>query len=636
MASASKAPRKRRRTLKKTLPKPPGDGWWGKGAPPWERWPGATIPMPCVWNAKHADADGTLVGRWESTCGKYWFDQESADKAVEFFPEFLSHRMGEFNGQPFVLMPYQEFTLTRPLFGWQRKSDNTRRFRKTFIFLPKGAGKTPWGAGTAIYLTVCDDEPAAEVYVCAGDKEQARVLHNDAKAMIEDSQELDNMFEVLKDAIYDATTRSKIQVLSSDASTKHGFRPHGVVFDEFHAQPNRNLFEALDKSMVKRRQPLMILISHAGDDDEGICYEEYELAKLVLSGTSPIEELLPVIFEAQPEDDFKDPKVWAKANPAHGILVKHDAIAAACVSAIAEPRKRNDFLRFHLNRWVNQAVAWIPVDWWDRCKGSIDDAFLQTLPVAAGLDMSQKYDLTAFVLTFMELLTGPAEEIEVVTTEANQPVIRKVSLNFRLHTVPTFWLPEATLLERVKQDRVPYDQWQKDGLLQVTEGSVIDYDAIVKYITGPLAARFPRLKGGEIGFDPAFATDIALKLGAAGYQTVELVQNYNNLSEPAMIIEALLKAGRINHDGHRIMRWNVENVAVKRDDAGRIRPVKPKKNAKRIDGVVGLIMGTSRLVLQPAAASPQIHVITDAPTSDGAAGEAAVREYFEEEDPWFE
>jgi phage terminase large subunit-like protein len=541
--------------------------------------------------------------------------------------------MGEFQGKPFRLMPYQELLLSRAIFGWRRAGDGTRRFRKVFVFLPKGAGKTPWGAGTAIYLTVCDNEPAAEVYICAGDKEQARVLHNDAKNMIEDSQELDNMFEVLKDTIFDQATSSSLRVLSSDASTKHGFRPHGVVFDEFHAQKNRNLFEALSKSLVKRRQPLMILISHAGDDDEGICFEEYELAKSVLSGTSPIEEFLPVIFEASPEDDFKSPDTWRKANPAHGVLVKHDAIAAACVEAIAEPRKRNDFLRFHLNRWVNQAIAWLPVDWWDRCKGTIDETFLRTLPVAGGLDLAQKFDLAAFVLTFLELLPGPAEEIQVTTTEGDEPVIRKVSLNFRIHVVPTFWLPEATLRERVQADRVPYDQWREAGLLKVTEGDVIDYEAILKEITGPLTARFPRLRGAEIGFDPAFATDLAIRLAGKGYQTVEILQNYKHMSEPAHILEALIKGGRVNHDGHRILRWNIENVAVKRDDAGRIRPVKPKRTAKRIDGVVAAIMGTSRLVLQPAAASPQIHIMHDRPED---AGTPELRNDYstEEDDPW--
>ena len=159
-------------------------------------------------------------------------------------------------------------------------------------------------------------------------------------------------------------------MLSADAATKHGFRPHAVIFDELHAQKNRDLYEALKKSMVKRRQPLMVIITHAGTDDEGICFEEYDLAKRVLSGSAAIDTSLPVIFEMQPNDDWTDPVVWRRVNPGHGTTVKHDGLVEECQEALAEPRKRNDFLRYHGNRWTSQATAWIPIEWWDACQGS--------------------------------------------------------------------------------------------------------------------------------------------------------------------------------------------------------------------------------------------------------------------------
>lgn len=626
--ASAKPPRRKRRPLKRALPKPPGDGWWGKGAPPWERWPGVTIKLECVWNphtehhdttcdlgpAECTDPAHEIRGRWESPCGKYWFDQQAGDKAVEFFPEFLVHHIGEHNGKPFVLLDYQELLQTRPLFGWMRVADGTRRFRNAFIFVPKGAGKSPWGAGTAIYLTACDNEPAAEVYVCAGDKFQARVVHDNAKIMVEESQELDNIFEVLKDSIYDASTRSKLVVLSSDAETKHGFRPHGIVFDEFHNQPNRDLYEALEQSMRKRRQPLLIITTHAGDDDEGICYEEYEMAKAVLSGTSPNDTTLPVIFEAKPEDDWKDPEVWKRVNPAHGVLVKHDAIANACINAQIQPRKRNDFLRFTLNRWVGQAVAWLNVDQWDAGKLVVSDELLSTLPVASGLDMAQKWDLASFVAVFKEQLAGPSKDVEVVATEADEKgadrVVRKnVSLNYRIHLVPFFWIPDGTLKERPKQDQDMLEDWAARGFLKITEGNSIDYDVIFKDINGPIAARFPRLRGGEVRYDPAFATEVAQKLMGAGFVCVETPQNYKHLSEPAHIVEALLRDGRLNHSGHPVLRWNAENVAVKRDDAGRIRPVKSRRTTKRIDGIVAALMGINGVALQGVKPAPSVYVM---------------------------
>jgi phage terminase large subunit-like protein len=247
-------------------------------------------------------ARGEWTGeRWESPCGRFYYDQAESDKALDFFPAFLVHHMGEFAGKPFVPMPYQELLLTRPIFGWKRVDSGTRRFQSVFAFLPKGAGKVPWGAGTGLYLTLCDGEAAAEVYAVAGDTKQAKIVHDNARIMVEESPDLLEMCEVLRDSIYHAGSRSSYRVLSSDASTKHGFRPHGIIFDEIHNQKDRNLFEALTKSMKKRRQPLLITITHAGEEDEGIAYEEYEYAKRVLSGTVKDDTALPVIFEATSE-----------------------------------------------------------------------------------------------------------------------------------------------------------------------------------------------------------------------------------------------------------------------------------------------------------------------------------------------
>lgn len=577
--------------------RPPTDGWWGNGPSPLERWPGVTISIDADW-----DDD-----RWTSPCGRYYYDQDDSDKALDFFPTFLSHHIGEFAGQPFVPMSYQELLLTRPIFGWKRVDSGVRRFQSVFAFLPKGAGKSPWGAGTGLYLTLCDGEAAAEVYAVAGDTQQARVVHDGARIMVEESADLSDMCEVFRDSIYHAESRSLYKVLSSDASTKHGFRPHGIIFDEIHNQKDRNLFEALTKSMKKRRQPLLIIITHAGEEDEGIAYEEYEYAKRVLSGTVNDDSALPVIFEASSDDDWTDEKVWRKVNPGHGITVQHSAIAAECEKAKLEPRKLNDFLRFTLNRWVNAASAWMPVDWWDKCAGRVVDDELQSLSLAGGLDMSQKYDLTAFVLTFKTPLLEAAESIDVIgTDEFGEPVKRSISLNYRITTVPFFWIPLDTMREHEKNDRVPYSEWHRLGLIRATEGNVIDYDRIFRDIRDEIVPRFPRLRGAEIGYDPAFATDIAMKLQGEGFRMVEILQNYKHLSEPAHLLEALVKGKRVRHDGHRVLRWNVENCTVKQDDAGRIRPVKPKRATRRIDGVVASLMGLSRLMVESVEPEPSI------------------------------
>jgi phage terminase large subunit-like protein len=601
---------------RRTPPIQPPRAWWGDGGAPLDVWPGVTIAIPTVWHVGR--------GRWESPDGRFYFDMAAADRAVDFFPELLTHHIGAFAGKPFALLEYQVKLLTRPIFGWKRASDGLRRFRKVFAFIPKGGGKSPWAAGTGVYLARCDGEAAAEVYAIANDRNQARTVHTNAKYMVEDQPLLKKGAEILKDSIYWEDTRSTYQVLSSDASSAHGKRPHCLIFDELHGlsgDRDRELFEALTKSLIKRLQPLLVMITHSGTDDEGICHEEYEYAKGVLSGSIPDETCLPVIFEATVKDDWTSPAVHRRVNPGYGVTVQAESVETECLQAKSEPRKQNDFKRYHLNIWVNQASAWLPLEWWDACAlPMLPDDVLAEYPCAIAIDMAQKIDLAAtdavfrLPLEFFADRSSPTIEVvanEFPTPEA-APIKRTYSLNYGIAVVPMFWLPEDTLRERVRNDGVRYDIYEGDGLLRTTEGAVIDSNAIVSYIRDidgreparrDLVSRFPLARQAEIAYDPAFATDLAIALrDRCGYKdrTIETPQNYTHLSEACQVFEALVKAKRVIHGGNRLLRWNVENVAVKRDDAGRIKPVKPKNPTKRIDGVVALIMALSRVMVMPA------------------------------------
>jgi phage terminase large subunit-like protein len=583
-------------------PRPPTEGWWGDGPAPWQRWPGVTIRIEATWHPSRE--------RWETTDGLYWFDQETAQKAVDFFPEMLKHHKGEFgpseewpDGQPFFLLPYQDLLIIRPLFGWMQVKDNLRRFRKVFLAVPKGSGKSPLGAGTGIYLTFCDGELGAEVYSAAADRDQAGIVFDTARIMVEGNPDLAELANVMRRVIEVPSTHSYYRVLSADARTKHGPNIHGLIFDEFHAQPNRELYEVLHRGTVKRRQPVTLMITTAGDDDESICAEEWEFARRVMSDPTSVPTYLPVIFEATKDEDWKDPEVWKRVNPGYGVTVKADALATEAQAAMQEPRKLNDFLRYHLNRWVNQATAWIPVDWWDDCPATLPD--LTGLQVFGGLDMAQKIDLAAFVLVFVQPINGPVMEVKAVGTDEDyNPVEKSLTLNYSIAIVPHFWIPEDTMREHETQDRVPYAGWVREGLVTATEGNGIDYGRIYQDITGPISEKYPLLKQAEIGFDPAFATDIAQKLMGAGYKMVEVQQNYTRMSEPGHVFEALVKSKRVNHGGQRVLRNHMENVAVKQDDAGRIRPVKPKRRSKRIDGVVATLMALSRVIVAPPEPDP--------------------------------
>lgn len=576
--------------------------WWGAGEAPEARWPGVVMAIPCLWSE-----DGE---RWESPDGRFYFDADAADFAEQFFPTCLQHHIGnEWNGTPFTLMPYQA-VLVRALFGWKRAADGYRRFRKVFLAVPKGNGKSPLCAGLGLLLAFFDGEAGAEAYAVAADRKQAGIVHESGKVMVTRNADWERLklFEVYRDSIKRSGSTECFQVLSSDASTKHGFRPHAILFDEFHAQPDRDLFDTLYRGMGKRTQPVLVMITTAGDDDESICAEEWDYARRVIRGEIADPVYLPMVFEAQPDEDWSQEAVWRRVNPGYGITMKADYFETECQAARAEPRKRNSFLQLHLNRWVNQATAWIPVEWWDACDRPLpSDAELQTLPVTAGLDMAQKIDLTCFALTFRRRIDA-GQTIEAVDGQTEER--KTLNLNYEVIVLPFFWIPEATMREHEEHDGVPYSQWVNAGLVRVTEGVSIDYTRIVRDITTEIVPRFPRLREAVIGYDPAFASDTVSdlrKFAGRDEWCVEVLQNYQHMSEPCYTFEALVKAGRVLHGGHRALRNHIANVEVKQDDALRIRPVKPKRRSKHIDGVVASLMGLKMLAtIEDAPSEPQL------------------------------
>ncbi|HEX5215773.1 MAG TPA: terminase TerL endonuclease subunit, partial [Vicinamibacterales bacterium] len=227
-------------------------------------------------------------------------------------------------------------------------------------------------------------------------------------------------------------------------------------------------------------------------------------------------------------------------------------------------------------------------------------ATLALLPCAGGLDLAQKIDLASLVVVFRHRIASVLD-VEVKTeAEDGAAVSQQMQLNYRITAVPFFWIPEETMRQREKDDGVPYSDWVRLGLVTPTDGFTIDYDQIYRDITTKIVKRFPRLKQGGIGYDPAFATDIASTLrDKAGFKVAEILQGYKYLNEPCHVLEALIKAKRVSHGAHRVLRNHIEHVAVKTDDAGRIRPVRPKKAGKHIDGVVGLLEGLAMLAGVP-------------------------------------
>ena len=497
-----------------------------------------------------------------------YYDKDAADYAVNFI-ECLSHTKGKWSGKPFELIDWQE-QIIRDIFG-TLKPNGYRQFNTAYIEIPKKMGKSELAAAVALLLCCGDGEERAEVYGCAADRQQASIVFEVAADMVRMSPALSKRVKILSATkrIVFQPTNSFYQVLSAEAYSKHGFNIHGVVFDELHTQPNRKLFDVMTKgSGDARTQPLYFLITTAGSDTKYICYETHQKAKDILEGRKVDPTFYPVIYGADESDDWTDPKVWKKANPSLGITVGIDKVKAACESAKQNPAEENTFRQLRLNQWVKQAVRWMPMDKWDKCAFAVNEEDLLGRVCYGGLDLSSSIDITAFVLVF------PPED------EDDKYVV-----------LPYFWLPEETLNLRVNRDHVPYDVWEKQGYLKTTEGNVVHYGFIEKFIES-LGEKY---NIREIAFDRWGAVQMVQNLEGMGFTVVPFGQGFKDMSPPTKELMKLTLEEKVAHGGHPVLRWMMDNIFIRTDPAGNIKPDK-EKSTEKIDGAVATIMALDRAI----------------------------------------
>ena len=494
------------------------------------------------------------------------YSKEAADRAVCFI-ESLKHTDGVWYKKPFELLDWQE-QIIRDVFGIL-KPDGYRQFNTAYIEIPKKQGKSELAAAVALLLTCGDFEEGAQVYGCAADRNQAKIVFNVAKKMVE-------LNKYLKKAVKISESKNRIeyknnfyQVLSAEAYSKHGFNIHGVVFDELHAQPNRKLYDVMTKgSGDARMQPLFFLITTAGTDRNSICYEVHQKAEDILRGKKIDKTFYPVIYGIKDEDDWSLEENWYKANPSLGHTIDIEKVRNAFNSAKENPAEENIFRQLRLNQWVKQSIRWMPMDVWNKCSFEVNIEKLKGRECYGGLDLSSTNDITAFVLVFPPI------------TEDD-----------KYYVLPFFWIPEDNLKLRVKRDHVPYDVWKKQGFLETTEGNVIHYGFIENFID-ELGTQF-NIK--EIAFDRWGAVQMVQNLDGLGFTVVPFGQGYKDMSPPTKELMKITLEQKIAHGGHPVLSWMMDNIFVRTDPAGNIKPDK-EKSTEKIDGAVALIMALDRAI----------------------------------------
>ena len=496
------------------------------------------------------------------------YDKAKADRAVKFI-ENLCHTKGKWAGERFWLLPWQE-QLIRDIFGIV-KPDGYRQFRTAFVEICKKVGKSELAAAVALYLLYADNEPSAEVYGAAADRQQASIVFDVARQMVEMSPAL-----LKRSKLMTATKRivnygnsGYYQVLSAEVGGKHGFSVSGLVFDEIHTQPNRQLYDVLTKGSSDARQnPLHFIITTAGTDRHSIAYELHTKAVDILEGRRVDPTFYPVVYGLKDDEDWEDEANWYKVNPSLGYTVDIERLRDAYREAKQNPADEVTFKWLRLNMWVSSTVAWIPDAIFMKGNEEIDLAALEGRDCYGGLDLSSTGDITALVLMF-----PPRDEDE------------------KYILLPFFWVPEETIPQRVKAASVPYDIWERQGYLLSTEGNVIHYDFIEKFIND-LAEKYHIV---EIAVDRWNATQMIQNLEGDGFTMVPFGQGFASMSGPTKDFYRLLMEGKIVHGGHPVLRWMAGNVVVDTDPAGNIKVTKAKSKEK-IDGIVAAIMALDRCI----------------------------------------
>jgi len=497
----------------------------------------------------------------------YEFDPEFARHAIEFFPRFLIHHVDRWAGEPFELAPWQTF-IVGVLFGWRHKKTKLRRWREAYIEVARKNGKSTMLAGICIYCLVGDALPGAWVVTAATKKDQARIIFDTAKRMIQASPALRAICDVTKLLVEVPDTGSKMEPLSSDANSMDGLNPSTSVIDELHAHRTRDVYDKLDTATGARAEALVIEITTAGDDNDSICRIVHDQAESVLEQMATDDRLFAFVAAIDKEDDWSDEENWPKANPNLGISVSIEDLRAKSAKAKANSANVGSFLRYHCNRWQSGADKAILPDKWRVC--GIDegkhfrwaDFETRELAVTGGLDLASCEDLAALVFCFQFL--------------------------GKRFFLPFFWAPEVGIEEKETRHRVPYRQYAELEFIELLPGETMDIDEIGERVAD-LAERY----GCEsIAFDPQNAVPTAARLEREhGLDMVRFAQTFEHYNNPTRRFLDDIVSRRITHPHHPIFDAHAFNLSVCQDGGNRMRPVKEKaKSARKIDGMVAAIM----------------------------------------------
>jgi len=492
----------------------------------------------------------------------FYFDEKAADLPIKFIENFCCHSKGKLAGQAFKLLPWQR-GIVLSLYGWMNK-DGSRKYRKLYLQVARKAGKTLLASGLALYGMLIDrTDGTPEVVLAASARDQAKICFDNLKEFHRASPHLRKRIQVLRNEIRDKQSSATLKVLSSDAGVSHGLNISTAIIDELHVWKNHELLEAITTSQGARSQPLNIIITTAGNNTNSICHDLYDYSKSVKKGTHTDESFLPVIYELDEEDDWKDQKNWIKANPSLGDSNSLTFLESEFNQALQLPVYERSFRQLYLNEWVSGTNGWLNIQDWNKNKIDFKQLNVESLPCWIGVDLSSADDMTSIVQVF------------------------KDETKNEYYVKPHFFMPNSAIEKRSERTTIPFRQWRDSGLIKSTEGERLDSEEIFNYIKKIIDKHDVRL----LMYDP-FGAQFLIPRIESVYPSLNCLLCYQGIAQlgPKTIeTEKAIINGLLKHDGNEVLKWQIGNAVPEYDSQGRYK-ISRKKSNEKIDGIVGLIM----------------------------------------------
>lgn len=479
-------------------------------------------------------------------------------------------------GQPIKLMDWQKFVVAN-LFCFKYKKNGKRRFRRAYIEIPRKNAKTFFCSLLAIYLCICDNENAARIYIAANSLDQANEAWSHCKNLIDNNEELKKHFRLLVASIEYDRTKSFIRKVASDSKNIHGKNISGAICDELHVWRHRDLWDVIFRSTASRRNPLMVGITTAGTNQQGIAFEQRTVLTEVLSGRIKDDRLFGLIFTIDDGDDWQSKEAWQKANPSLGITKTWDYMNDAFDQARNSSINLNDFLNYDLNIWTNKNRAWLQLDKLESAIVKRDISELKGKRCYVGVDLALSNDLTAVALCF------PTQE------GLEKPII-----------ACKFFMGDERAEQRARRDQVPYDYWHKQGLIDYTTGDMTDFNYIEEYIK-ELCKTY---NVEQICYDPALGEQMYYNLTKCKLPMFKFRQTGTYYSEVIDSFEKHLNAGKLEIIENECLKWCLCNVELQVFNDGHVMPNKLDSSTKRIDGAVAALMAFKNIAWKEEEPNP--------------------------------